>query len=400
MINKGEFKILLVDDQIDVVRDKLSLLKMEGYDAIGAYSGEEAIEIVKREKIDILIVDYFMPGLTGEETIHKIKEFNKEIVILLQTGYAGEKPPLDMLEALDIQGYHDKNEGPDKFLLWVAACARSSNQIKENKRFFEEIQLANKTIESIKENQEMLIEQGRLAFLGQIIGGISHNLRTAIMSVSGGIEAIKELAKEYDESIDNENVTKKDHHEIAKEMTDWTEKLRKHCSYMSDVINVVKEQASNLSANSDNTFKIGEMINRIELLMKYEFNNAHCKLNMEIDIDEDIEVRGEINNLIQVITNLILNAIQSYEQKGGNINFKISKKENSIEFIIEDYGKGIPSNFKDKIFKEMVTTKGKNGSGLGIYISHAAIKGNFGGDMWFESEEGKGTKFYIKIPCS
>jgi signal transduction histidine kinase len=59
---------------------------------------------------------------------------------------------------------------------------------------------------------------------------------------------------------------------------------------------------------------------------------------------------------------------------------------------------GIPEDIQQKLFKEMVTTKGTMGNGLGLYMSYATIKGRFGGDLWFESEYGKGTTFYISIP--
>ena len=65
---------------------------------------------------------------------------------------------------------------------------------------------------------------------------------------------------------------------------------------------------------------------------------------------------------------------------------------------IKDYGCGIPQKVKDKLFKEMVTTKGKNGTGLGLYMSYSTIKAHFNGDIIVESEEGKGTTFKILIP--
>jgi len=56
------------------------------------------------------------------------------------------------------------------------------------------------------------------------------------------------------------------------------------------------------------------------------------------------------------------------------------------------------NDVKNKLFKQMVTTKGKGGTGLGLYMSHSTIKGRFGGDIWFDSEKGKGTTFFIQIP--
>lgn len=74
------------------------------------------------------------------------------------------------------------------------------------------------------EKHSIMMEQERLASLGQLIGGIAHNFKTPIMSISGGLEALKDLASEYDSSIDDASVTDKDHHEIAEEMREWVKK--------------------------------------------------------------------------------------------------------------------------------------------------------------------------------
>jgi hypothetical protein len=96
----------------------------------------------------------------------------------------------------------------------------------------------------IKNNQNMLIERERLASLGQMVGGIAHNLKTPIFSISGGLEGLDDLITEFDESIEDNNVTDEDMHEIAKDMRTWITKLKGHTSYMSDVITAVKGQAS------------------------------------------------------------------------------------------------------------------------------------------------------------
>ena len=73
-------------------------------------------------------------------------------------------------------------------------------------------------------------------------------------------------------------------------------------------------------------------------------------------------------------------------------------QENNIIISIKDYGPGIPEHVKDKLFKEMITTKGKDGTGLGLFMSYSNIKAHFKGDLTFETEKNKGTTFFIKIP--
>ena len=100
------------------------------------------------------------------------------------------------------------------------------------------------------------MENERLASLGQLIGGIAHNLKTPIMSISGAAEGLNDLIKEYDASIDDPEVTPADHHDIAKDMFTWTDKIKTHTEYMSDVITAVKGQAVTLSADEQMAFTV------------------------------------------------------------------------------------------------------------------------------------------------
>ncbi len=259
--------------------------------------------------------------------------------------------------------------------------------------------LTKDNIQQIHNNQETLMERERLASLGQLIGGIAHNLKTPIMSISGAAEGLSDLIKEYDSSIDDPEVNSLDHHDIAKDMNSWIVKIREYTSYMSDIITAVKGQAVTLSETENISFDIEELIKRVDILMKHELKNALVYLNVSLKVPEDTKLTGDINSLVQVINNMISNAIQSYngtpEQK---IDLVVEKQDNNLIISIKDYGCGLADNVKEKLFTEMITTKGKNGTGLGLYMSYSTIKAHFGGDIKFESKIGQGTTFFIILP--
>ena len=256
-------------------------------------------------------------------------------------------------------------------------------------------------MQTIKDNQDMLIEKERLASLGQMIGGIAHNLKTPIMSISGAAEGLSDLIKEYEASVGDPEVNIEDHHEIAGDMNEWIEKIKTHLSYMSDVITAIKGQAVAFSEQTASGFTIKELINYVDILMKHELKNALINLNTQADIDTSTTVKGNINSLVQVINNIISNSIQAYqsqEKTNENIDFRIYKEGNNIVFKIEDSAGGLPEKVQEKLFKEMVTTKGKNGTGLGLFMSYSNIKAHFNGKLKYETEKGKGTSFFIEIP--
>ncbi len=254
-------------------------------------------------------------------------------------------------------------------------------------------------INQIKNNQDTLMEKERLASLGQLIGGISHNLKTPIMSISGAAEGLTDLINEYDTSIGDPEVTNDDHHAIANDMRDWITKIHSYTSYMSDIITAVKGQAVNLSENESDVFTIDEMIKRVTILMKHEIRNASLTLNTQINVPSTTSLHGDVNSLVQVINNLITNAIQSYNGKKDNtIDLSVNLDGKNVVISVADRGCGMTKEVQDKLFKSMITTKGKNGTGLGMFMSYSTIKGHFNGDITFETEIGKGTKFNVIIP--
>lgn len=265
---------------------------------------------------------------------------------------------------------------------------------------FKDITQHMEDMQTIKDNQDSLMESERLASLGQLIGGIAHNLKTPIMSISGAAEGLTDLVKEYNMSIENPNVNFQDHHEIAKDMSVWIEKIKDYTEYMSDIITAVKGQAVILSEADNISFDLEELVKRIDILMKHELKNAIIYLNVHMHTNSKTVIHGDVNSLVQVINNMISNAIQAYNGKTEeliNLDFN-TDDENNLIISIEDHASGLPEKVKDKLFKEMITTKGKNGTGLGLYMSYSTIKAHFNGTITFQSEEGKGTKFNIILP--
>lgn len=256
-------------------------------------------------------------------------------------------------------------------------------------------------IKTIKDNQDMLMEKERMASLGQLIGGISHNLKTPIMSISGAAEGLTDLINEYDLSIGDPEVTSDDHHAIANDMRDWIEKIHSYTAYMSDIITAVKGQAVALSENQNTEFTIDELLKRVNILMKHEIKNASLTLNIKVDVPSSTTLHGDVNSLVQVVNNLITNAIQSYNGvKGESILLEAKKRDSNLILSVEDHGCGMPKDVREKLFKSMITTKGKNGTGLGMFMSYSTIKGHFNGDINFETKLGKGTKFNIILPLA
>ena len=123
-------RILVVDDNEEYINITRIMLENEGHTVMFAKNGIEALELCKKEYFDLILVDFYMPKMTGEQMIKKLREFNPYIQVILQTGYANEQPPRELIRNLDIQGYYNKIDGPEQLLLWVDVGLKAADSIQ------------------------------------------------------------------------------------------------------------------------------------------------------------------------------------------------------------------------------------------------------------------------------
>jgi two-component system, cell cycle response regulator len=117
--------ILVVDDDNTILITLAQLLQLEGHSVLTASGGIEALRLTHEHEIHLMLLDYFMPDMNGEEVVREVRKFDRNVQIVLQTGYSSERPARQMLRDLEIQGYHDKSEGPEKLLVWVDAALKA-----------------------------------------------------------------------------------------------------------------------------------------------------------------------------------------------------------------------------------------------------------------------------------
>lgn len=114
-------RVAVVDDDENLLRSTVRLLEQEGHEVRSATTPAEGIELVRTWRPHLLLLDYYMVGGTGADVVRAIRQFDDEVQVLLVTGYASEQPARRLLAELDIQGYHDKTDGPQRLLLLVDA---------------------------------------------------------------------------------------------------------------------------------------------------------------------------------------------------------------------------------------------------------------------------------------
>ncbi len=135
----SNYRIIAVDDEIGII-DSLSIfLKDSGYDFIGYTDPMNALEKIKTEHFDLMILDFIMTPIHGDKLVEEIRKFNKDLYILLLTGHKDLAPPLDTIKRLDIQGYCEKSDKFDQLLLLIESGIKSISQMNLIKQINEEL---------------------------------------------------------------------------------------------------------------------------------------------------------------------------------------------------------------------------------------------------------------------
>ena len=141
------YKIIVVDDESGIL-DSLSIfLKRSGYQFTGVTNPLEAIELVKKEHFDLMLLDFIMTPIHGDQVVEEIRKFNKELYILLLTGHKDLAPPLETIKRLDIQGYCEKSDKFDQLLLLVESGIKAIEQMNMIKKINAELRDTNEKLE-------------------------------------------------------------------------------------------------------------------------------------------------------------------------------------------------------------------------------------------------------------
>jgi signal transduction histidine kinase len=237
----------------------------------------------------------------------------------------------------------------------------------------------------LKSNQNQIVENQRYDTFVSLIGGIAHNLKTPVMTSLGGVEILKKQTSKIELYPNIEKC-------IIEKQYKWEKIIQSSMENVSRAIQLIQNQSM-----QKKEYNFDDIERELKLFLNFELVNNGCILVIDFNINLNIKIEGTI---LHILNNLIINAIHSYfgcERDKNLIEVKAKENINDLIISVTDYGIGISEEVKSQIFKGMITTKGNNGSGLGLYISNILVKAKLGGSIWFESEYGKGTTFFISI---
>ena len=232
-------------------------------------------------------------------------------------------------------------------------------------------------ITNAKKDMEIMMKNESLVMLGELAGGVAHDINTPISAIKSGLLMFKDIAKTDDEKM------------LVSRMDSCADKI-------VTLTNSLRNQIRNIGSNEVTLVDITAIIKDVSVVIHNELTKN--KVSINLDIKDNFFVKGNPAKLSQVVTNIVVNAIQAYDKKGGEVNVAVFEEKENIVISVQDFAGGIPEHIRDNIGKNILTTKGVSGTGFGLYLAYSVIKGAFGGEITFDTKEGVGTTFYIKIP--
>jgi signal transduction histidine kinase len=305
-------------------------------------------------------------------------------------------------------------------LLGLLVMCRQAISLYENGRLNAQLLELNSDLNERVKEREMALEQSRerliaadrLASLGQLTGGIAHEVNTPLAAAMNFLHQANALSDEYKHSINTPSVTKEDHLEIANELRGNISSAQTTLERLGEFVRSIRNQARSFGAGTTN-FNLIHVIRETLSLLELEARKVNVRVEFE-SVSNEIMIQGEPGRFAQIVQNLVKNAIHACESQrssqGAQVTVRLLRgfgAYNGNQFLenimlsVEDNGSGIPPEVLPRIFEPLYSTKEiGRGTGLGLSIIRDIITGHLGGEITLETKVGQGTTFKVSFPVS
>ena len=373
--------VLYVDD------DSANLLVLKAtcqgeFDVITAASGPEGLAILKEREVAVLLVDQRMPGMNGVEVFEIAQELYPETIRILITAYSDLSDAISAINRGKIRRYIRKPWDPDE----LKAVLRDGIETYQIRR-------------KVNQLETRLIETERTYALGVVAASVAHELRNPLAAMVMGLD-LAQLRLD----------------QLLGELHPGGGVLVSHL----DTVRKVRHQMDEIAAATDQVTEItkgmelghrrsdedvqADLKEIVDLTLTFVRGALLKRAMLEMDVRPIPPVKGSPNKLGQVITNLLVNALQALPDRPRSenriaVSLGPDQAEGWVRVAVEDNGEGIPDDVREHIFDPFFTTKTQGGTGLGLAISKRIVE-EVGGHIEVVSRPGEGTTFTVRLPAA
>jgi len=369
-----DIRLLLVDDEDNFRQTLAKRLAKKGIPPEQAENGEKALSILEKKKMDVVVLDVKMPGMDGIEVLRHIKKKHPRTEVIFLTGHAATQDGVDGIK----RGAFDYLSKPLEFEHLLSKIKQAYDKVAREEEKLREAEFRKKM-------EEQMITTERLASLGTLAAGVAHEINNPLAIINESAGWLKLIINKEEMA---QMPRKQDFETALNKIEKGVDRARR---ITHQLLGFAKKDDSvlvevNLSELADEAIQLAnrEMANKeIEIIRETAPNTG--------------TIWSDPYKLRQVLINLINNAIYATES-GGKITIMLEAVNGEINLTVQDNGQGIPKENLDKIFEPFFSTKSPGkGTGLGLFVTRGIIE-KLCGTIQVESQLGRGTRFYIKLP--
>lgn len=378
LLKPEDYLILVVDDTEANVRLLSHVLRTQGFKVVVAFNGEDALDITQIRRPDLILLDIMMPDMTGYEVCRRInRDIDlKDIPIIFLSALSETSDKVEGFEAGGVD-YVTKPFQKDEVLARIRTHLVLAELQKERESRIETLRIRESELKELNKRKDNLIRM------------VSHDIKnplTGIVGLTNMLQTVTDIGHEKEM-------------EILAVMESSGRKLLDLVEHMLDAEQ--KDESADQFVFSQ--FSVEELLDKIisvnnpkALLKKVELHSS-VETQQEEYVFDSIKMEIALNNLVS-------NALK-FTPENGQVIIKAWSDGDVLLFSVTDTGIGINNTMQDSLLKvregeinvSEPGTEGEKGTGLGLNLVKNYINLHKG-EIWFESEMGKGTTFYIRIP--
>ncbi|OGX36636.1 MAG: hypothetical protein A3G91_03835 [Omnitrophica WOR_2 bacterium RIFCSPLOWO2_12_FULL_50_9] len=378
-----ETYLLFVDDEQPILNALKRAFYNEPYLIATATNADEAMNILSQEKIKVVVSDQRMPEVSGVDFLRSVKEKYPRIVRILFTGYTDFSTVEDAINLSEAYRFITKPWNTQELKAIIHQAMEYFDLVAENQRLFEMMKARNEDLELLNKKLKDLYEVQK-----EFTSTVSHELRTPLASIKTAIDILMS-GTPGTMSADQKNILEKAGRNVNR--------LK---NLIDDILDLSKMESGKAAFNFER-HDINKIIEEVADLQEPVARREGLFIKKELDAAIP-PIFLDRNKIVQVLDNLLHNAIK-FTKEGGIVVLSTNKKEqNHIVVCVRDTGIGIKEEDRERVFEKFQqlgdpATRGEGGTGLGLSICREIIV-RHGGKIWAESEYGQGSSFYFILP--
>ncbi|NQT19993.1 MAG: hybrid sensor histidine kinase/response regulator [Planctomycetes bacterium] len=393
MTPKEKRPLLVVDDEINILHSLHDLFRLD-YKVHTAESGPEAMKILARNEVHVVMADQRMPEMTGTEFLAAVKERYPDVIRLVFTGYADVRTVIEAINEGSVYRYITKPWEPDELKTVIAQAMDQYRLVAEREHLMGKLTVANEHLkeanEDLRNAYEDLQELDRVKSV--FVDIASHELRTPVFVISGFAKLLARRAEK-----------------TPRELQSIIESANRLANIVVNMAKLMESEEWEHPLNKQH-MPPGELVERaVDQVQPFV---EMRRQNLETMVSDGLPpVDVEPSLIIDALVNLLMNAVK-FTRDDGRITVAATpgKKEGFVDITVSDTGIGIPPEELPHIFRRFFSTFdtshhtsgeyefGRRGIGLGLPVVRRFVEMH-GGEVGVESEVGAGSTFTISLPA-